>query len=346
MPVFPMLTRNGAAETDAYPHAASLTQGRPRVGVMFVKKFRNLNADPKFKVKVTGVKKLVSSSRVSLAAPILAHLLRICIQVTAPGVTVFEIKKGLRLHDNPSLREALDGASSFRCVYILDPWFTDVSQVGINRWRFLLQCLEDLDSSLRKLNSRLYVVRGQPVDVFPKLFKEWNINVLSFEEDPEPFGRSRDSAISALAQDIGVKMIVRISHTLYDLKKIISENDGTPPLTFKRFQSVLSRLDPPAKPEDRITLDTICQCKTPILLAHDDKYGIPSLDDLGFDTSGLSSNVFRGGESEALQRLQGHLERKYTAPRLNVSFERRVSRLGAAGDRTSDLWIVKPVCYH
>jgi len=36
--------------------------------------------------------RLVSSRRVSLAAPILAHLLRICIQVTAPGVTVFEIK--------------------------------------------------------------------------------------------------------------------------------------------------------------------------------------------------------------------------------------------------------------
>jgi deoxyribodipyrimidine photolyase len=37
--------------------------------------------------------------------------------------------------------------------------------------RFLLQCLEDLDNSLRKLNSRLFVVRGQPADVLPTLFK-------------------------------------------------------------------------------------------------------------------------------------------------------------------------------
>lgn len=37
--------------------------------------------------------------------------------------------------------------------------------------RFLLQSLEDLDTSLRKLNSRLFVVRGQPADVFPRLFK-------------------------------------------------------------------------------------------------------------------------------------------------------------------------------
>lgn len=37
--------------------------------------------------------------------------------------------------------------------------------------RFLLQCLEDLDRSLRKLNSRLFVIRGQPADALPKLFK-------------------------------------------------------------------------------------------------------------------------------------------------------------------------------
>lgn len=37
--------------------------------------------------------------------------------------------------------------------------------------RFLLQCLEDLDTSLRKLNSRLFVLRGQPTDLFPKIFK-------------------------------------------------------------------------------------------------------------------------------------------------------------------------------
>lgn len=38
-------------------------------------------------------------------------------------------------------------------------------------FRFLLQCLDDLDSSLRKLNSRLFVIRGQPANVFPRLFK-------------------------------------------------------------------------------------------------------------------------------------------------------------------------------
>ena len=44
-------------------------------------------------------------------------------------------RKGLRLHDNPSLREALAMSASFRCIYILDPWFAGSSQAGINKWR-------------------------------------------------------------------------------------------------------------------------------------------------------------------------------------------------------------------
>lgn len=37
--------------------------------------------------------------------------------------------------------------------------------------RFLLEALEDLDCSLKKLSSRLFVVKGQPTDVFPRLLK-------------------------------------------------------------------------------------------------------------------------------------------------------------------------------
>lgn len=46
-------------------------------------------------------------------------------------------RKGLRLHDNPALREGLKGAQTFRCVFILDPWFAGSSNVGINKWRYV-----------------------------------------------------------------------------------------------------------------------------------------------------------------------------------------------------------------
>ncbi|KAL6036206.1 hypothetical protein STEG23_023942, partial [Scotinomys teguina] len=189
---------------------------------------------------------------------------------------------------------------------------------------FLLQCLEDLDSNLRKLNSRLFVIRGQPADVFPRLFKEWNITKLSIEYDSEPFGKERDAAIKKLAMEAGVEVIVRISHTLYDLDKIIELNGGQPPLTYKRFQTLVSKMEPLEMPAETITSDVIGKCMTPLCDDHDEKYGVPSLEELGFDTDGLSSAVWPGGETEALTRLERHLERKawvanFERPRMNAN---------------------------
>ncbi|XP_041651087.1 cryptochrome-1b isoform X3 [Cheilinus undulatus] len=238
--------------------------------------------------------------------------------------TIHWFRKGLRLHDNPSLRDSIRGADTLRCIYILDPWFAGSSNVGINRWRFLLQCLEDLDASLRKLNSRLFVIRGQPTDVFPRLFKEWKITRLSYEYDSEPFGKERDAAIQKLASEAKVEVIVRISHTLYDLARIIELNNGQPPLTYKRFQALITRMDAVELPAETITQQTIKNCATPIRDDHDDKFGVPTLEELGFETEGLSTAVWPGGETEALIRLERHLERtawvaNFERPRMNAN---------------------------
>lgn len=218
--------------------------------------------------------------------------------------------KGLRLHDNPALRQGIRGSQTVRWVFILDPWFAASSNVGVNKWRFLLDCLADLDSSLRKLNARLFVVKGQPADVFPKLFKEWGTTCLSFEQDPEPYGRVRDQSIIAMAKEMGVQVITHASHTLYDLEKILKNNDGKPPLTYKQFQNTLSAMEPPSPPEPTISLECLAGVETPIDEDHDDKFAVPSLEELGFDTESLRPTVWLGGESEALARLERHLERK------------------------------------
>lgn len=87
--------------------------------------------------------------------------------------------------------------------------------------RFLLQCLDDLDRSLKKLDSRLFVIRGQPADALPKLFREWGTTALTFEEDPEPFGRVRDHNITTLCKEMGITVDQKDSHTLYQLQNII-----------------------------------------------------------------------------------------------------------------------------
>nr|ABO38435.1 cryptochrome 2 [Antheraea pernyi] len=224
--------------------------------------------------------------------------------------TVHWFRKGLRLHDNPALREGLVNATTFRCVFIIDPWFASSSNVGINKWRFLLQCLEDLDSSLKKLNSRLFVVRGQPADALPKLFREWGTTALTFEEDPEPYGRVRDHNITTKCREVGINVISRVSHTLYKLDKIIERNGGKAPLTYHQFQALIASMPPPQPAEAPISIETLNGAKTPVSVDHDDRFGVPTLEELGFETEDLKPPMWMGGESEALARLDRHLERK------------------------------------
>uniref|UniRef100_A0A673I3I9 Cryptochrome circadian regulator 3b n=1 Tax=Sinocyclocheilus rhinocerous TaxID=307959 RepID=A0A673I3I9_9TELE len=190
-------------------------------------------------------------------------------------------RKGLRLHDNPALLEAARGSDTLRCVYFLDPWFAGASNRGVNRWRVLLQCLEDLDSSLRKLNSCLFVVRGQPANIFPRLFKEWKVSRLTFECDSEPFGKERDAAIKKLASEAGVEVITKISHTLHDLDRITELNGGQPPLTYKRFQTLVSSMEPPEPPLEPLSRELLGNCVTPVRDNHRERYGVPLLDELG-----------------------------------------------------------------
>ncbi|KAL4704997.1 hypothetical protein ACJJTC_009785 [Scirpophaga incertulas] len=224
--------------------------------------------------------------------------------------TVHWFRKGLRLHDNPALRKGLNNAITFRCVFIIDPWFASSSNVGINKWRFLLQCLEDLDLSLRKLNSRLFVVRGQPADALPKLFREWGTTELTFEEDPEPYGRVRDHNIMSKCREVGITVVSQVSHTLYILDKIIERNGGKAPLTYHQFQALIASLPPPPPAEPPISAQMLKGITTPITEDHDERFGVPTLEELGFETEGLKPAVWIGGETEALTRLERHLERK------------------------------------
>jgi len=224
--------------------------------------------------------------------------------------SVHWFRKGLRLSDNPALLRGIRRCETFRCIFILDPWFAGSSNVGTNKWRFLLQCLEDLDSSLRKLNSRLFVIRGQPADVLPTLFKDWGTTYFTFEEDPEPFGRVRDQNIVAMCKEMNIAVSHEHSHTLYHLEKIIEKNNGSAPLTYKQFQRIIDGIDPPAKPVPTLTPQMLGSAFTPLEDDHDEKFGVPTLEELGFDCDHLKPPVWVGGESEALSRLERHLERK------------------------------------
>ncbi|XP_018586695.2 cryptochrome circadian regulator 5 [Scleropages formosus] len=223
--------------------------------------------------------------------------------------SVHWFRKGLRLHDNPALQAALRDCAELYPVFVLDPWFPKNARVGITRWRFLIGALADLDCSLRRLNSRLFVVRGKPEEVFPRLFQKWKVTRLTFEVDTEPYALQRDKNIASLAAEHQVEVIQEVSHTLYDTERIILENNGKAPLTFKRMQTLINTVGAPKRPCPPPTLQDMIDICTPSSEDHEEAYGVPSLAELGFDSLNAGPELYPGGEQEALRRLEEHMSR-------------------------------------
>ena len=92
--------------------------------------------------------------------------------------------------------------------------------------------------------------------------------------------------------------------------RIIKNNGGTPPLTYKKFLAIIRSLGSPEHPVPSLEVQLLTGCSTPVSEDHEEKFGVPSLEELGLDVKNIPVEVWHGGEKEALVRLDRHLERK------------------------------------
>lgn len=176
------------------------------------------------------------------------------------------------------------------------------SLAGLNRIRFLLESLADLDSSLRNLGSRLLILRGDPSQVLIRCLREWSITKLCFEYDTDPYYQGLDAKVKNYASTAGIEVFTPVSHTLFNPADIIKKNGGRPPLTYQTFLKLAG-----TPSWDSTPLPTLSVSSLPPIgnLGSSEVSSVPSLEELGYiDTSEDERTPFRGGESEALRRLR------------------------------------------
>ena len=70
-------------------------------------------------------------------------------------------------------------------------------------------------------------------------------------------------------------------------------------------------MGPPARPVPAVDKETFKGCSTPDSKSDEKNYCVPTLEELGIVMPEESSSIlFPGGETEALRRLEEHLERE------------------------------------
>lgn len=115
------------------------------------------------------------------------------------------------------------------------PQYIYKHRVGLNRFRFLLESMQDLSDSIHRLNplSQLLVVRGDPVLLLPELLKRWEISHLVFEKDVNGYARTRDQRAIELAKEAGVEVVTKGGHHLWEIEEIV-KRAGSKPITSLR----------------------------------------------------------------------------------------------------------------
>ncbi|XP_071792205.1 cryptochrome-1-like isoform X1 [Asterias amurensis] len=227
-------------------------------------------------------------------------------------IAVHWFRHGLRLHDNPSLLDAINLGDELYPIFIFDGEVAGTKVCGFNRWRFLYESLEDIDRRLKEFGGRLYTFKGDPCTIFSQLIEEWGMNLLTFEQDPEPIWQDRDNAVKRLCEERGIKCIERVSHTLWDPNEVISRNGGSPPVTYAMFQEVVSMIGLPHRASDEPDFRGV---KLPICEETFSTYMLPPFEDFGVKMEHVEQErqLWIGGETRALELFEVRIRKEAAA---------------------------------
>ncbi|XP_034695357.1 (6-4)DNA photolyase isoform X2 [Vitis riparia] len=261
--------------------------------------------------------------RVSLCLSSPNRFLQFCHRPNSPNPSMASgsgslmwFRKGLRIHDNPALQHAAKESNCVYPVFVIDPYFMEPdpnafspgsSRAGLNRIRFLLESLVDLDSSLRQLGSRLLVLKGDPGEVIIRCLKEWEVKRLCFEYDTDPYYQALDIKVKNYASAAGIEVFSPVSHTLFDSADIIQKNGGRPPLSYQSFLKLAGQPSWASSP-----LSTTLSWLPPVGdVGTCEISNVPTVKELGYEEIGQDElTPFKGGESEALKRLRESIRDK------------------------------------
>ncbi|MGB1140683.1 MAG: deoxyribodipyrimidine photo-lyase, partial [Halioglobus sp.] len=139
---------------------------------------------------------------------------------------LYWFRNDLRLNDNRGL-VAHAGANRLLLVYIWPPnrpW-CNVTGMGTQRERFLIESLEALKSSLQKLGQDLLVLHGSPELVIPDLVRDYSIDCVGTNLVPGFYERK---ALEGVRQRLDIPVETHENTTLFDSEDLPFELDELP----------------------------------------------------------------------------------------------------------------------
>ena len=152
-------------------------------------------------------------------------------------VSIFWLRRDLRLEDNIGLNQALKGNSPVLPIIIFDKEILDQLTENDARVTFIHKTIQDLSVHLIKnYNSSIAMFSGSPVEVFSALTTNYSIEAVYANHDYEPYALERDTEIKNLLNAKNIPFYTYKDHVVFEKDEIV-KSDGNPYVVFTPYKN-------------------------------------------------------------------------------------------------------------
>jgi deoxyribodipyrimidine photo-lyase len=210
------------------------------------------------------------------------------------SVAIHWFRRDLRLTDNTALNAAARHDQVVP-VYIVSEWKKSHHWCGAPRQEFLCGCLASLAKNIEHKGGRLIVRQGAADKMLEKLVLESGADAITFNRDPDPFGRAMEEKVAAMAKRVGVKVIACQDVALHERDAVLT-GSGTPFRVFTPYARAWTKLEKPAPAK------AVGKLSVPRDIRSDD---LPNLATWGLQSD---AKIIEPGEAAARKRLGRFLD--------------------------------------
>ena len=196
------------------------------------------------------------------------------------------LRRDLRAYDHAALYHALRAARQVWCAFVFDRDILGPLPRQDRRVEFIRESLVDLDRQLAALRegSGVLVRHGHAVPTISALATELRVQAVYANHDDEPAALARDALARGRLADIGVALHLSKDHVVFERDEVLTQT-GAPYSVFTPYKNAwLKKLD-----AFQMRAYPVARHAAVLALLTPGQRGVPTLHDIGFETTNLSS---------------------------------------------------------
>ena len=221
-------------------------------------------------------------------------------------------RRDLRADDNAALSQALASCEQVFCVFIFDTQILETLPRADRRVEFIRESLVDLAQQLSTLgcdhgidHTGLVVQHADAETALPALATSLHVNAVFINHDDEPYALARDAGVLAALSGAAIALHSFKDHVVLERREVLTLA-GKPYTVFTPYKNAWLK-----KINDADLAPHPVKANASALATIPEQYrrSVPSLADLGFETTNLSELKIPTGTTGGMHLFKEFLQR-------------------------------------